>query len=420
MMGGAGRSTDAGGGGGRTTTRWVSSECCTVVTELTPLVGTSLCQVSWRGSSQPVHRDSPSGLPGATVPDGPAEVGPLRGRRVTSFHTDVLRVRACVMIRTRARRWLRAALLTAAGLLVVVGVLIASLVRPDLDPAALEGRYATPDSVFIEVDGLRVHVRDTKASGGPALVLLHGSMSSLHTWDGWIEELSPDVRVVAIDLPGHGLTGPDSRGRYSPSGMVEVVHTVVDAMDLGQVVIGGNSMGGGVAWRYAILHPDEVAGLVLVGSTGFQGQGGGPPAVMNVYRLPAVGPIVQRVTPRFAVARVLATTYGDPDRLDDATIDRYWELLRREGNRAATVDRFRAGGGDDGLVDRIGEVDVPVLVLWGALDTWIPLEAGERLAAAIPGADLVVFDDLGHVPMEEGPSRTATVVRDWLGRDVRE
>jgi pimeloyl-ACP methyl ester carboxylesterase len=158
--------------------------------------------------------------------------------------------------------------------------------------------------------------------------------------------------------PATASPDPDPRGRYSPSGMVEVVHAVVDALDLGQVVIGGNSMGGGVAWRYAILHPD-VARPGPGRLHGIPGPGWRAPGCHE--RLPAPGGRPDRAT-RDAPVRRGAGPGDDlwrPVRLDDATIDRYWELLRREGNRAATVDRFRAGGGDDGLVDRIGEIDVP-------------------------------------------------------------
>src|SRR5271167_4264795 len=107
------------------------------------------------------------------------------------------------------------------GVLAVLVILVALGIRSDLPAAEVEARYATAPSQFITVDGLRVHYRDRGA--GPAVVLLHGSNASLFTWEGWVAALSPEHRVITLDLPGHGLTGPDPEGRYSPSEMAELV-----------------------------------------------------------------------------------------------------------------------------------------------------------------------------------------------------
>ncbi|HEX6837906.1 MAG TPA: alpha/beta hydrolase [Polyangia bacterium] len=300
-----------------------------------------------------------------------------------------------------------------------VGVALLSLValallgvRCDRSAADVEARLATPPSRFFEVDGLRVHYRDRGT--GPAIVLLHGSNSSLFTWEGWAADLARDHRVVTLDLPGHGLTGPDPRERYRPADMAAFVDAFVAALGLPRFSIGGNSMGGGVAWRYALLHPDKVERLILVDSAG-QPRQEPQPFAFRLFTMPGAGRLVRWISPRFVVAKSLRDAYGDPGRVTDRLIDLYDDILLRAGNREATRRRFRAGS-DDGMVARLGELHVPTLILWGSRDRFILPKYGERFRAAIAGSELVVLDGLGHVPMEEDPQRSVAEARRFLAR----
>ena len=285
-------------------------------------------------------------------------------------------------------------------------------VRCDRSAADVEARLATPPSRFVEVDGLRVHYRDRGA--GPAIVLLHGSNASLFTWEGWALDLARDHRVVTLDLPGHGLTGPDPRERYRPADMAAFVDAFVATLGLGRFSIAGNSMGGGVAWRYAILHPEKVERLILVDSAGLPREEPQPFA-FRPFTMPVVGRLVRWISPRFFVAKSLRDAYGDPSRVTEPLIDLYDDILLRAGNREATRRRFRAGS-DDGMVARLGELRVPTLILWGSRDRFILPKYGPRFHAAIAGSELVMLDGLGHVPMEEDPQRTVAEVRRFLAR----
>jgi pimeloyl-ACP methyl ester carboxylesterase len=312
-------------------------------------------------------------------------------------------------------RWRRAGLWArrvALALLAVVLVALTAGFRSDRDPSLLEARYATAPSRFVEVDGLRVHYRDRGA--GPAVVLVHGSNSSLFTWEGWAEALAVDHRVVTLDMPGHGLTGPDAKGRYAAAEMADLVDAFATTIGLDRFVIGGNSMGGSVAWHYAILHPTRVQGLILVDSAGLP-RLEPPPFGFRLTASPVLGPIVRWVTPRFIVAASVRDAYGDPSRASDATIERYDELMLREGNREATRARFARPSGD-GLEARLGEIHVPTLILWVSRDRWILPKYGEQLRDRIPGAKLVMLDGLGHVPMEEDPVASVAPVKEMLGR----
>jgi pimeloyl-ACP methyl ester carboxylesterase len=299
----------------------------------------------------------------------------------------------------------------AAGLgLLLLAVILALLARRDRPAADVEARHAQAPSRFVDVDGVRTHVRDR--GQGPVVLLLHGSNASLFTWEGWAADLSRDHRVITVDLPGHGLTGPDPRGRYSASEMAEFVEQLTRALDLGRFVLGGNSMGGSVAWHYAVLHPERLDALILVDAGGLPREEA-PPWVASLYRMPLVGRIARWVTPHRAIGRGLRDTYGDKSRVTEAQIDRYEDLLLREGNREATRQRLSSNG-QDGLEARLGEIKVPTLILWGSADTWILPKYGERFHSAIAGSQLVVLDGLGHIPMEEDPARSVAPVRAFL------
>lgn len=307
------------------------------------------------------------------------------------------------MNRRRAWRWL------AGALLVLLGLGLAG-VRRDRPAAEVEQRHATAPSKFLLVDGLRVHYRDR--GRGPVVVLLHGSNSSLFTWEGWVAALSPEHRVVTLDLPGHGLTGPDAQSRYSFGEMAEVVDRFVTQLGIARFTIAGNSMGGAIAWHYALAHPDKVERLILVDAAGWPREE--PlPFGLRLYSSPLLGRVARWVTPRFLVAKSVRETYGNPQRVTEATVDLYDDFLLREGNREATRRRLSSAV-DDGLSSRLAELHVPTLILWGSRDRWILPRYGERFRATIAGSRLVMLDGLGHIPMEEDPAASVAPVRDFL------
>jgi pimeloyl-ACP methyl ester carboxylesterase len=302
----------------------------------------------------------------------------------------------------------------AKAFAIVLGLALLALglgFRSDRDPQELEMIYAAPPSSFVTVSGLRMHYRDR--GSGPAILLLHGSNSSLFTWEGWAQSLASSHRVVTMDLPGHGLTGPDPQERYSAAAMSDVIDQFATAVGLVRFSIGGNSMGGNVAWHYALAHPDRVERLILVDSGGLPRREPRPIAP-RLLASPLVGPILRWVTPRFIVERSVRDVYGDPTRIAKSDIDRYDAFLLRAGNREAT--RERLAGHEDSLYTRLGEIHAPTLILWGSADRWILPKYADEFHARIPSSRVVVFPGLGHVPMEEDPQRSVEVVKEFLDR----
>ena len=310
------------------------------------------------------------------------------------------------------------------GLLILASALALPLLRADDIPVeGLVAQWAPRPSELIDLHGQLLHYRDEGPRDDPLpIVLLHGTSASLHTWDGWAKALRGQRRVVRLDLPGFGLTGPWA-GRYAGQGYdgeayARFVRDVLDHLQLPRVVLVGNSLGGEVAWRLAALAPERVAQLVLVDAAGLRFTPQVVPLGWQVARLPVLGAASEWFLTRALVRQGLASVVGDPARITDAQVERYYQLTLREGNRAALRERLRGGTAGQG-VERIEGVRQPTLVLWGGRDRLIPPEVGERIAASIPGAQLVRFDELGHIPHEEDPARTVAVVQQFLASAPR-
>ena len=304
------------------------------------------------------------------------------------------------------------------GLLVIVALLVAAFLwfrTPDTDAAAMRVKYGGPTSQFVDLGGgLTVHLRDTGPRGGPVLMLIHGSNASLHTWEPWAERLGKTYRIVRMDLPGHGLTGVSPTRDYSPAGFVDVVERTRAKLGIDRMVLAGNSMGGGVAWHYALAHPEHLRALVLVDSVGQRDRSNRkPPLAFRIAQMPVLRNIAAQITPRSLIADSLPGVFGDPKLATPAMIDRYWELLRYPGNRAATLDRF-ALAPDSASDAQLATLKMPVLILWGERDRLIPLSSGKWLHAHIPGSTLVTYPETGHLPMEERPDATARDVDRFL------
>ena len=286
---------------------------------------------------------------------------------------------------------------------------------PDIPRGTLEAKYATPPSQFLRLaDGARVHVRDRGPRNAPVLVLLHGNQLSLFTWEPWASRLDDAFRVVTMDLPGSGLTGAVPSGDYTQQGMVEFVKAVADQLGLGQFIIGGHSLGGGTAVRFAETYPDRVTQLILVDAVGMPSK---PPAprswVSRVLRAPVLNQVLLHVTPRPMVAQMLNGVIVRRSAITDRIIDQTWDFARMEGARQVMLTRYGLPR-DTYIKDHIGEVKAPTLILWGENDRDIPVADGYGFAKAIPGSKLILYLGTGHFPEDEMPDQSAADVRAFL------
>jgi pimeloyl-ACP methyl ester carboxylesterase len=296
------------------------------------------------------------------------------------------------------------------------GIFIAATWAPERSVAELKARWAPPPSVFVDVAGMQVHLRDEGPRNDPSpIVLLHGSGSSLHAWEGWVAALKGERRVITFDLPGFGLTGPTLDGVYTVDNDVRVVIALLDKLGVDRCVLGGNSLGGAVAWRTALAHPARVDKLILVDAGGYPSQSIAMPLGFRLARMSGVNRLLQNTLPRFLVVQGMHSVFGDPAKVTPEMVDRAVELTQREGNRRAFIERARQRSAAGSQADRIRELKIPTLVMWGGRDRLIPPEDAERFHRDIAGSTLAMFDDLGHAPEEEDPTRTVVAVRQFLG-----
>jgi pimeloyl-ACP methyl ester carboxylesterase len=296
---------------------------------------------------------------------------------------------------------------------------------PELRVEELRERWAPPPSIFLDVAGMKVHLRDEGPRDDPSpLVLLHGTGSSLHAWEDWAGALKERRRVIRFDMAGFGLTGPSPDGIYTIDSDVRLVIAVLDKLGVARCGLGGNSLGGAVAWRTALAHPTRVDRLILVDAGGYPSHPESVPIGFRLAQLPFIGlagPLLTHTLPRSLVEQGLRNVFGDPGRVTPEMVDRAIAMNRREGNRRALVERFRQRppasrrAADGSLAHRIPELKLPTLIVWGGRDRLIPPGDAERFHRDIAGSVLAIFDDLGHAPEEEDPARTVIVVKQFLG-----
>ena len=308
---------------------------------------------------------------------------------------------------------LRILIVTLVAILVFAIAGIAATWAPDRTVDSLKARWAQPPSQFIEVAGMQVHLRDEGPRDDPVpIVLLHGTSASLHTWDGWSQTLSKTRRVIRFDLPAFGLTGPNPQNDYTLKSYVNFVTAVMDKLGVQRFVLGGNSLGGQIAWETAHALPARVERLILVDSGGYAFVPKSLPVGFQIARMPVLRNLMAYTLPRGIVQNSIENVYGDPSLVQPALIDRYYDLTLRAGNRNALGYRLDQGYVSDEA--KIKSLKLPTLILWGAKDRLIPPESGQNFARDIADSKLVMFEALGHVPHEENAQMTLAEVQKFL------
>jgi len=315
-------------------------------------------------------------------------------------------------------RLLRVTAWALLALVVLSAGFVALSWQPGIPADALQARWAPPPSRFVAIDGLQVHLRDEGPRDDPVpIVLIHGTSASLHTWQGWVTALRPTRRVITFDLPGFGLTGPNASGDYSDAAYVRFTLRLLDALKLQRVVLGGNSLGGAIAWQTAAEAPQRIDKLILVDAAGYALDSASVPIGFRIARMPVLRELMRYTLPRGVIESSVRNVYGDPAKVTPELVDLYYAMSARAGNREALGLRMRQLDWGPQNTERIARLTQPTLILWGGRDRLIPPSHAQRFARDIRGSTLVMFDELGHVPHEEDPKRSVDAVLAFLARD---
>lgn len=295
---------------------------------------------------------------------------------------------------------------TKLTILIVVGILcgfIASSWYDDIPVEEIIEKYAYENSQFLELDGMNVHYR-INGDGAETIVLLHGTAASLHTWEGWTRELEKKYRVVSFDLPAFGITGPEPNGNYTRERYLKFIDDVLNKLGVDSCYMAGNSFGGYLTWSYAVHYPKRVKKIAILNSSGYPRGDQPTPISFKMQKMEWLKPILTNITPRSLVRKSVNVVYYDDSKVSDELVTRYMELLLREGNRAGLMGKTLQITYD--YTEEIKQVQCPTLIMWGDDDQLVNVDAAPRFHEDIPNSELLIYENMGHVPMEEVPEKS--------------
>jgi pimeloyl-ACP methyl ester carboxylesterase len=286
--------------------------------------------------------------------------------------------------------------------------------KNDIPIDTLKNKYASQSSSFIEVMEMDVHYRDEGIKNDSIpMVFIHGTGASLHTWEHCVDALKDSFRIITMDLPAYGLTGPNPDRVYTQQFYLEFLHEFLQKINVNKCIIGGNSLGGAIAWNYTHHYPEKVEKLILIDAAGYPMVSESKPIAFTLAQIPMLKHLLNYVTPKFLAQKSVINVYEDPSKVTDTLVDRYFELFLREGNREAFVDRMSFSEYPDYL-QKILAIQTPTLILWGENDKLIPIANAYKFQNDLTNDTLIILKKAGHVPMEEAPERTAKEIRSFL------
>jgi len=213
-----------------------------------------------------------------------------------------------------------------------------------------------------------------------------------------------------MDLPGFGLTGLCAKKDYTIHGYVAFLHSFLKKVGISSCHIAGNSLGGRIAWNYAVQHQDKIVKMIIIDSDGYPTEK--KIMALELAKFPVLSTLLQHVTPRFLFTKNLMQVYGDKSKVNDDLITRYYELTLRQGNRQAFIDRAKTAFEES--TSFLKTIKVPVLIMWGSDDQWIPVENAYKFFSDLPNSRFIIYKGVGHVPMEEIPEKTAKDAQAFL------
>ena len=285
---------------------------------------------------------------------------------------------------------------------------------PDVSVDSLKRQYTDSNSHFMSVDGLEVHYKD-EGSGTP-IILLHGTSASLHTWDGWTKELiKNNYRVIRMDLPAFGITGANKDNLYDLPSYSKFLTDFVNQLELDKFILAGNSLGGSISWHYTSNNPEKVQKLILLDPAGFPSKKERP-LVFELAEIPILNQILKHITPKSLIKDNLEQVYFDDSKVTENLVDRYHQMILREGSRTSFIERAKLEGQD--YTELLYTIKSPTLIIWGEDDLWIPVEDSFKFKERMANSSLVIMKETGHVPMEEKPIESVALALSFLNLEI--
>ena len=294
----------------------------------------------------------------------------------------------------------------------------------DIPRDKLEAKYASGASEFLNLkNGSRIHYRDEGDLYKPAIILLHGFNGSLFNFERMVPLLSKEFRLISIDLPGFGLTGAVPSMDYSTQNSILVINELTSYLGMEKFSIAGNSMGGGIAWRYALENPEKTQSLILLASSGIysseerlqiEESERESPLVWKLMRSNFVSYFLSLYTPKFFATQGLKTSVYDPNLATEEIANQFHELTLMQGSREAILSRFSKQNYNDEKPDILKKIQAPTLIIHGREDNIISFKSSINLDQYIQNSQLVIYPKIGHLPMYETPARVADDIKNFF------
>ena len=274
-----------------------------------------------------------------------------------------------------------------------------------------------PQDHYITVGS--INTRYWKAGDkGPNVVMIHGVGRFVEEWLPNIQALAADYRVYALDLPGHGGTDKPLSASYRLVDLAGFVNEFMGALEINHAHILGHSLGGGIALQLVLRFPDAVEKLGLVCPAGL---GKEATMVLRIATVPLLGELLTR--PSFnGTKRLLREFVNNPDLLTDDVVEFNYRMAARPGAQQAVLKTLRSVGNLFGqyedayrpIVDKLGKIKQPVLIIWGRQDRVLPVAHGQAAVNGLPNARLEIIEDCGHLPMLEETQQFNELIFDFL------
>ncbi|HPH38485.1 MAG TPA: alpha/beta hydrolase [Sediminibacterium sp.] len=298
------------------------------------------------------------------------------------------------------------------SLLVLLVLLFIIYFQPDRSLDELKPLCVNNESEFMPLMGMNVHYRD---QGNPTdsvpLVLIHGTSSSLHTFEAVVKKINPNRRVITLDMPAFGLTGPNATNEYSFKYYSQFLDSFLTKLQIPLCDIGGNSLGGGIAWQFTTYFPNKVRKLILIDATGYPVMNVKGSIGFKIASTPVINNVMLFITPKALVRASLKGIYQDPSIINQEQIDRFHDMAIAKGNRKALLAIFKKGLEQE--PEKIKTIQKPTIIIWGDKDGLIPVQNASLFNKDIKGSKLAILKNIGHVPMEEDPTKTAALINEF-------
>jgi pimeloyl-ACP methyl ester carboxylesterase len=256
------------------------------------------------------------------------------------------------------------------------------------------------------------YIIEGKSDDSLPIVFIHGTSASLHTWDTLSSLLKANKKIIRFDLPAFGLTGPNPLNQYSFNFYNQFIDAFLSKLNVTKCIVAGNSLGGSIAWNYAIASPNKVKQLILLDASGYPKKDEKGSLGFKLAGIPVLNQALKHISPISLIRKSLEDAFYDKSLVTEKMVEQYHDMLLREGNRAAVLELFQHPMKPDAT--KIKTITQPTLIIWGKEDQLISYTNAALFKQDIQDSRVLVLDKVGHIPMEEAPNQVAAAILEFI------